>query len=197
MTRRIRWRATGWAAELAITVGVPARAANGEATGATRSSPRAMEPGASLDAHAHRDAHRCRVGVPQPADRVDLRHRRPAPGRREYWRDIQAHRADGPLFEPQSRTVTPCASRPAPADQPARVGNGVPALIVNAAGDIDALLPMGRAMHRALTGSVMITPAGVRDHMVYLLRVAPCVDDAVDAYLASGRLPAADTTCAG
>lgn len=56
---------------------------------------------------------------------------------------------------------------------------------------------MGRAMHRALTGSRMVTLAGVREHMVYLLRGAPCVDDAVNAYLSSGHLPTADTTCSG
>jgi hypothetical protein len=41
----------------------------------------------------------------------------------------------------------------------------------------------------------MITLADVREHMVYLLRGVPCVDDAVNAYLSSGRLPTTDTTC--
>jgi pimeloyl-ACP methyl ester carboxylesterase len=173
------------AADLATTVGLLARAANGET----------VEPSESLDAtltgmltgagsafRSQQTALMC--GTAGQSRSVEW-----------YWRDIQAHRASGPLFEPQSRTVTPCAFWPAPAERPTRVGNAVPALIVNAAGDIDALLPMGQAMHRALTGSRMITLEGVREHMVYLLRGASCVDDAVNAYLGSGRLPPADTTC--
>jgi hypothetical protein len=52
------------------------------------------------------------------------------------------------------------------------------------------------ALHRALTGSRMIVLAGARTHGVYLFRGATCVDAAVDGYLRSGRLPAADLTCA-
>ena len=50
-------------------------------------------------------------------------------------------------------------------------------------------------MHRALSGSRMITLAGVRDHGVYLFRGAGCVDEAVNAYLDTGNLPATDLTC--
>jgi hypothetical protein len=51
---------------------------------------------------------------------------------------------------------------------------------------------MGQAMHRALTGSPMITLAGVRTHGVYLFRGPGCVDDAVNAYLNTGTPPARD-----
>ena len=73
--------------------------------------------------------------------------------------------------------------------------NGTPALIVQAEKDINSQLPGARALHRALTGSRMIVLAGARTHGVYLFRGASCVDEAVDAYLGSGRLPLGDTTC--
>jgi hypothetical protein len=75
------------------------------------------------------------------------------------------------------------------------VSNHVPALIVNAAGDINAILSMGRAMHHALAGSRMITLEGVRTHGVYLFRGSACVDGAVNAYLDSGALPTTDISC--
>jgi pimeloyl-ACP methyl ester carboxylesterase len=114
-----------------------------------------------------------------------------------YWRDIQRHRASSPLFEPLARTITPCSFWPgAPAERPVKIRNGIPALIVQAEKDVNSQLPGARAMHRALTGSRMIVLAGARTHGVYLFRGATCVDESVDGYLSSGRLPAADLTCA-
>ena len=115
---------------------------------------------------------------------------------RVYWRAIQAHRASAPLFSPVDQTITPCAFWPfRPACPPPRVANHVPALVVNASGDINAILSMGRAMHRALAGSRMITLQGVRTHGVYLFRGSACVDGAVNAYLNSGVLPVRDLSC--
>ncbi|WP_344934417.1 alpha/beta fold hydrolase [Actinoplanes nipponensis] len=114
-----------------------------------------------------------------------------------YWRDIQRHRAASPLFEPLARTITPCAFWPRPpAVRPVAVHNGVPALIVQAEKDVNSQLPGAQALHRTLTGSRMIVLEGARTHGVYLFRQAGCVDDAVNAYLGSGRLPATDLTCA-
>jgi pimeloyl-ACP methyl ester carboxylesterase len=113
-----------------------------------------------------------------------------------YWREIQAHRASAPLFSPVDQTITPCAFWPfQPAKAPVRVSNHVPALVVNAAGDINSILSMGRAMHHALAGSRMITLEGVRTHGVYLFRGSACVDGAVNAYLDTGALPATDISC--
>jgi TAP-like protein len=50
--------------------------------------------------------------------------------------------------------------------------------------------------HRALAGSRMITLQGVRIHGVYLFRGSACVDNAVNAYLGTGLLPAHDFSCA-
>jgi pimeloyl-ACP methyl ester carboxylesterase len=114
-----------------------------------------------------------------------------------YWRDIQRHRASSPLFEPLARTITPCSFWPhAPAERPVDVHNGTPALIVQAEKDVNSQLPGARALHRALTGSRMIVLAGARTHGVYLFRGATCVDEAANAYLGSGHLPATDLTCA-
>jgi pimeloyl-ACP methyl ester carboxylesterase len=113
-----------------------------------------------------------------------------------YWRDIQTHRAEAPLFGPQARTITPCAFWPHDSGEaPIRVHNDRPALVVNAAGDVGSTLEMAQAMHRALAGSRMITLAGVRTHGVYLFRGGACVDDAVNAYLDSGAPPAHDLIC--
>jgi len=114
---------------------------------------------------------------------------------RVYWRAIQAHRASAPLFSPVDQTITPCAFWPFQPPRPPRIANHVPALVVNAAGDINSILSMGRAMHHALTGSRMITLQGVRTHGVYLFRGSACVDTAVNAYLDTGMLPPADMSC--
>jgi len=113
-----------------------------------------------------------------------------------YRRDIEAHRAEAPLFGPVGRDITPCAFWPNdPRESPVRIQNNVPALVVNAAGDINSTLEMGQAMHRALAGSRMITLAGVRTHGVYLFQGAGCVDDAVNAYLNTGTPPVQDLVC--
>jgi pimeloyl-ACP methyl ester carboxylesterase len=113
-----------------------------------------------------------------------------------YWRDVEAVRAEAPLFGPLGSTITPCAFwARSPGQLPIQARNGVSALVVQAAGDVNAVLEMGQAMHRVLGGSRMITLTGVRDHGVYLFRGSRCVDTAVNAYLATGDLPAADLTC--
>jgi pimeloyl-ACP methyl ester carboxylesterase len=113
-----------------------------------------------------------------------------------YWRNVEAQRAEAPLFGPLGSNITPCAFWPQPPQElPIRIRNGVPALVVQAAGDINAILEFGRAMHQDLGGSRMVTLDGARDHGVYLLRGSSCVDTAVNAYLGTGDLPTSDLTC--
>jgi pimeloyl-ACP methyl ester carboxylesterase len=109
-----------------------------------------------------------------------------------YWRDLQRRRAEAPLFGGLNR-ISPCIFLPAAPVLTIR--NSVPALIVHADGDIGATAELNQAMHRALTGSRLITLDHVRTHGVYLFRGAACVDDAVNAYLNTGVLPAADGHC--
>ncbi|WP_229803386.1 alpha/beta hydrolase [Planobispora rosea] len=118
-----------------------------------------------------------------------------------YYRDIQAHRADEPLFGPLTRAMNlPCAFWPASAaEPPTRIRNDVPALIVGASGDPKTPYPGQRAMHRALSGSRMVTVRGAFRHLVSGVFTATrnaCVDDAVGRYLLDGVLPAEDTVCA-
>lgn len=112
-----------------------------------------------------------------------------------YWKAIQIHRASAPLFSPVDQTITPCAFWPYQPPRPIRIANHVRALVVSASGDINAILPIARAMHRALAASRMITLRGVRTHGVYLFEGSACVDDAVNAYLNTGRLPSTDLSC--
>jgi pimeloyl-ACP methyl ester carboxylesterase len=110
-----------------------------------------------------------------------------------YWRDLQRRRAEAPLFGGLNR-ISPCIFLPANPES-LTIRNSVPALIVHADGDIGATAELNQAMHRALTGSRMITLDHVRTHGVYLFRGAACVDDAVNAYLNTGVLPTADRHC--
>ncbi|MEV8634792.1 alpha/beta hydrolase [Streptosporangium sp. NPDC051023] len=117
-----------------------------------------------------------------------------------YYRDIQAHRADEPLFGPLIRNFTPCSFWPAaPAEPPTRVRNNVPVLMVGATGDPGAPYSGQLATHRALTGSRLVTLRGAFRHTVYAGLFAPqnaCIDKVVNGYLVDGVMPAADTTCA-
>ncbi|MFI6925740.1 alpha/beta hydrolase [Nonomuraea spiralis] len=113
-----------------------------------------------------------------------------------YYRDVQRHRTAEPLFGPLVRNITPCAFWPVkPLEAPTRIGNSVPALIVGAAGDPATPYPGQQAMHRALTGSRMITLNGAFRHGVYLAAGNACVDTKVTSYLVDGVLPGKDVTC--
>ncbi|MFI7416583.1 alpha/beta hydrolase [Nonomuraea sp. NPDC049684] len=113
-----------------------------------------------------------------------------------YYRDIQRHRAAEPLFGPLARNITPCAFWPVkPLEAPTRIGNDVPALIVGAAGDPATPYPGQQAMHRALTGSRMITLNDAFRHGAYLAAGNACVDTKVTSYLVDGALPGKDVTC--
>ncbi|MFF4383878.1 alpha/beta fold hydrolase [Kitasatospora sp. NPDC001547] len=116
-----------------------------------------------------------------------------------YYRDVQAHRADEPLFGPLTRNLTPCTYWPAqPAEPPTRVRNAVPVLLVGADGDPAATRAGQLSAHHALAGSRLVTLRGAYRHTVYAGLFAPrdaCVDAVVDRYLLAGALPAQDTDC--
>jgi pimeloyl-ACP methyl ester carboxylesterase len=113
-----------------------------------------------------------------------------------YFRDIQAHRSDEPLFGPLLRDITPCAFWPAsPAEPPTTVNNDVPALMVGADGDPVAPYAGQQAMHQALTGSRLVTLRGSFHHTVYFNVGNTCIDATVNHYLIDGSLPARDATC--
>ncbi|MER7129811.1 alpha/beta hydrolase [Streptosporangium saharense] len=113
-----------------------------------------------------------------------------------YFRDIQAHRADEPLFGPLIRNITPCAFWPtAPVEAPTRIHNDVPVLIAGNDGDPGSHHLGQQAMHRALTGSRMVTLRGAYRHAAYLGAGDSCVNTTVERYLIDGVLPGSDIVC--
>ncbi|MEU8410531.1 alpha/beta hydrolase [Micromonospora sp. NPDC048842] len=113
-----------------------------------------------------------------------------------YWRDIRQHQTTESRFGELTRAISPCAFWPQqPRERPTVVRNSVPALIVQSTGDTRTIYQHGQAMHRALTGSRLITLHDARIHGVFGNYGNVCVDDAVVAYLADGQLPARDLDC--
>ncbi|MGW5345944.1 alpha/beta fold hydrolase [Streptomyces sp. HUAS TT3] len=116
-----------------------------------------------------------------------------------YYRAVEAHRADEPIFGPLVHNLTPCTFWPAsPAEPPTRVATRAPVLLVGADGDPAAPRAGQLAAHRALAGSRLVTLRGAFHHTVYGGLFAPrdgCVEDAVNRYLADGILPGRDLDC--
>jgi hypothetical protein len=73
--------------------------------------------------------------------------------------------------------------------------NDVPALIVASTGDTRTVYRGGRALHRQMTGSRLLTLSGARIHAVYPRYDDTCVNETINAYLRTGILPAKDATC--
>ncbi|MFC5831433.1 hypothetical protein [Nonomuraea insulae] len=86
-----------------------------------------------------------------------------------YWRDIQRSRATQPVFGPYANNITACAFWPTPREPATRVGNDVPALIVQATGDTRHGLPGGR---EPAPGDVRRTP-GRRTGRAHARRLRP------------------------
>ncbi|MFF5497472.1 alpha/beta hydrolase [Streptomyces aquilus] len=113
-----------------------------------------------------------------------------------YWRDIQKTRARDPLLAPVTNNLNACAFWDPPRERPTTLRDDLPALLVNATGDPRTTYDGATAMRRAWPSSRLVTLRGADQHAVYGVYGTPCVDDTVNAYLATGRLPATDVTCA-
>ncbi|MEV4922884.1 alpha/beta hydrolase [Streptomyces roseoverticillatus] len=112
-----------------------------------------------------------------------------------YWRDIERSRAAHPLFGPLANNIGPCAFWDRPNEEPTRVRQDAPVLMVGATGDTRTDYEGTVALHGLLPSSKLITLKGANRHAVYGLYGNTCVDDQVNTYLATGRLPATDRTC--
>jgi len=112
-----------------------------------------------------------------------------------YWRDVQHARARDALFGPVTNNLNPCAFWDPPRERPTTVRDDLPALLVNATGDPRTTYEGATAVRRAWPSSRLLTLRGADQHAVYGVYGAPCVDTTVNAYLATGRLPASDITC--
>nr|BFD95839.1 hypothetical protein KitaXyl93_71990 [Kitasatospora sp. Xyl93] len=113
----------------------------------------------------------------------------------EYWRRIERGRAEHPLFAPLLDDISPCAFRDLPGGPPVEVRRDARVLILAATGDPRTPYRDGVAPHSMLPGSRLLTLRGADRHGLYGLYGNACVDEAVNAYLAGGRLPQTDPTC--
>lgn len=80
--------------------------------------------------------------------------------------------------------------------RPTAVRGDLPALLVNVTGDPRTVHRGALTMHRAWPSSRLVTLRGADQHAVHGVFVSACVDSAVNAHLADGRLPHRDLTCA-
>lgn len=92
----------------------------------------------------------------------------------------------------------PCATWPVKQQTPVdvRTGKGLPpVLIVQSTRDAATPYPGAVELHKRFKGSRLITERDAGSHGVTGL-VNPCVNDRVDSYLLTGKVDAADVTCA-
>ncbi|MFD9096899.1 alpha/beta hydrolase [Streptomyces collinus] len=120
----------------------------------------------------------------------------PAPRDPEtYWRDLRRAGTRDRLFAPVADDIGACAFWDPPRERPTAIRDDLPALLVNATGDPRTVYRGALAVRRDWPGSRLVTLRGADQHAVYGVFGSPCVDTAVNAYLADGRLPHRDLTC--
>ncbi|MFD9103735.1 alpha/beta hydrolase [Streptomyces virginiae] len=112
-----------------------------------------------------------------------------------YWRDIERSRAAHPLFGPLTNNINPCAFWDRPREDLTRVRRDAAVLIVAATGDPRTTYRSSVALHGLLPSSKLITLENANRHGLYGEYGNACVDDEVNAYLATGKLPKEDRTC--
>ncbi|MFJ3900201.1 alpha/beta fold hydrolase [Streptomyces sp. NPDC090025] len=172
---------------LAVAVGALAKAAAGQPTGP-------LTPDfAALLRYVFTDADSASAGAQMAIMCAD----KAVPRDPEtYWRQVEASRAAHPVLGPALSNVTPCAFWDRPREPLTQVRTDLPALIVGATGDTRTVYKGAVALHRMLPSSRMVTLKDVNSHGLYGFYGNACIDGAVNAYLGTGRLPAADISCA-
>lgn len=113
-----------------------------------------------------------------------------------YWRDVQRTRAGDPLFAPVTDNINPCAFWDRPRERPTRIRDDLPALLVSATGDPRTSHEGAEAVREMWPSSRLVTLERADQHAVYGVYGSACADEAVNAYLATGRLAARDIGCA-
>ncbi|KAB2340634.1 alpha/beta hydrolase [Actinomadura rudentiformis] len=119
----------------------------------------------------------------------------------QYWQNIERARRTQPVFAATANAIFPCPFwKTQPRESGVEIGNRVPLLLLQATRDNNVPYAGAVVMHRKLKGSRMIS-ADIRSHGVYGREVdgltpISCADRAVNAYLRTGTLPAADINCA-
>jgi hypothetical protein len=102
-----------------------------------------------------------------------------------------------PYAAPVVHNLNACEFWPsAPVERPTRVNTTVPAMIVAADGDPRTIYENAEPLRRLLgKGSRILTLRNANTHGVFGEYGNACVDNAVNAYLGSGRLPGRDLEC--
>ncbi|WP_256097004.1 alpha/beta hydrolase [Streptomyces agglomeratus] len=114
---------------------------------------------------------------------------------RRYWRDIERNRAAHPLFGPLTSNIGPCAFADRPREEPTQVRRDGRVLIVAATGDPRTTYKGSLELHKLLPSSRLVTLEGANRHALFGRYGNTCVDDEVNRYLATGKLPTKDQTC--
>ncbi|OEJ23454.1 hydrolase [Streptomyces agglomeratus] len=114
---------------------------------------------------------------------------------RRYWRDIERNRAAHPLFGPLTSNIGPCAFWDRPREEPTQVRRDGRVLIVAATGDPRTTYKGSLELHKLLPSSRLVTLEGANRHALFGRYGNTCVDDEVNRYLATGKLPTKDQTC--
>ncbi|MFF2925753.1 alpha/beta hydrolase [Streptomyces celluloflavus] len=112
-----------------------------------------------------------------------------------YWRDIERSRAAHPVFGPMTNNIGPCAFWDRPREEPTQVRRDAPVLIVAATGDPRTTYKSSVTLHEQLPGSKLLTLKGANRHALFGRYGNACVDDEVNRYLATGKLPTKNQTC--
>ncbi|MFE6844850.1 alpha/beta fold hydrolase [Streptomyces sp. NPDC057686] len=113
----------------------------------------------------------------------------------QYARDAAQDKAKYPLYGDFASNIKPCAFWQRPLEPATPMKTRADVLTVQNEWDLTTPLASGQGLHKALKGSRMVLALGGERHGVYLSDPASCADAPVNAYLATGRLPAADVTC--
>uniref|UniRef100_UPI003F496B6B alpha/beta hydrolase n=1 Tax=Streptomyces achromogenes TaxID=67255 RepID=UPI003F496B6B len=116
-------------------------------------------------------------------------------GTGSYWHAVQASRERFPLAGPLANNITPCEFWDQPAETPTVLHNDVPALLVTATGDPRTPYAGAEAVREQWPSSRLLTVDGARQHGLYGEYGNTCVDEHVNAYLRTGRLPTHDLNC--
>ncbi|MFB7782608.1 alpha/beta fold hydrolase [Streptomyces vinaceus] len=113
----------------------------------------------------------------------------------QYARDAARDKAKYPIYGDFASNIKPCAFWQRPVEAPTPMKTRADVLTVQNEWDPITPLASGQGLHKALKGSRMVLALGGEKHGVYLSDPASCADTTVNAYLGTGRLPAADVTC--
>ncbi|MFJ3908775.1 pimeloyl-ACP methyl ester carboxylesterase [Streptomyces sp. 2132.2] len=113
----------------------------------------------------------------------------------QYARDAARDKVKYPVYGDFASNIKPCAFWQRPVEAPTPMKTRADVLTVQNEWDPITPLASGQGLHKALRGSRMVLALNGEKHGVYLSDPASCADATVNAYLGTGRLPAADVTC--